>query len=275
MKILPALLLCSTLLAPPVSAQAMEEVPFVVTPDNVTLAMLELARVGPNDYLIDLGSGDGRIVIVAAKKFGARGLGVEIVPDLVKKSRETAKKAGVSGRAEFREQDLFKTDLTAATVLTLYLLPEVNLQLRPAILALAPGTRVVSHDWDMGDWKPDQTVAVAAPEKMIGREKSSKLHYWVVPAKVGGMWCGTGSLAATRLELTQQFQEFRGHATFGKSARPLEGRVDGRTARTTGDEDHPLAFAIDGDRLKVTASGGRWDTFRDSVFKRASERNHC
>src|SRR6187431_718068 len=99
--------------------------------DNVTLEMLKLANVGPNDYVIDLGSGDGRIVIVAAKRFGARGLGVEIIPDLVKKSRESASTAGVAQRAEFREQDLFKTDLSPATVVTLYLLPEVNLQLRP------------------------------------------------------------------------------------------------------------------------------------------------
>jgi predicted methyltransferase len=159
------------------------DVPFVVTPDNVTREMLKLAGVGPSDYVIDLGSGDGRIVIVAARQFGARGLGVEIVPDLVVQSRENARKAGVADRAEFREQDLFATDLSKATVITMYLLPEVNLQLRPRLLALKPGTRIVSHDWDMGDWKPDRVVTVDAPDKPIGREKVSRLFLWTVPAR--------------------------------------------------------------------------------------------
>jgi SAM-dependent methyltransferase len=167
-------------LVPPAASSYAEDVPFVVTPDNVTLEMLKLANVGPKDYVIDLGSGDGRIVIVAAKRFGASGLGVEIVPDLVKKSRESAKQAGVADRAEFLEQDLFATDLSKATVVTLYLLPEVNLQLRPRLLKLKPGTRIVSHDWDMGDWKPDKTIEVDAPDKSIGREKKSRIHLWVV-----------------------------------------------------------------------------------------------
>jgi SAM-dependent methyltransferase len=165
---------------PPPASSYSEDVPFIVTPDNVTLEMLKLANVGAKDYVIDLGSGDGRIVIVAAKRFGARGLGVEIVPDLVKKSRENAKQAGVADRAEFREQDLFETDLSKATVVTLYLLPEVNLQLRPRLQKLKPGTRIVSHDWDMGDWKPDKTIEVDAPDKTIGREKKSRIHLWVV-----------------------------------------------------------------------------------------------
>jgi len=156
-------------------------VPFITTPDNVTLAMLELAKVTKDDYVIDLGSGDGRIVITAAKRFGARGLGIEIVPDLVERSRANAVKAGVADRAKFAEQDLFKTDLSKATVVTLYLLPEVNLQLRPLLLKLKPGTRIVSHDWDMGDWKPDRSIVVDAPDKKIGLKKSSTLHLWIVP----------------------------------------------------------------------------------------------
>ena len=159
------------------------DVPFVVTPDNVTREMLKLAGVKASDFVLDLGSGDGRIVIVAAKQFGARGLGVEIVPELVEKSRDNAKKAGVADRAEFRVQDLFATDLSQATVITMYLLPEVNLQLKPKLLALKPGTRIVSHDWDMGDWKPDRTITVDAPDKPIGREKVSKLHLWIVPPR--------------------------------------------------------------------------------------------
>jgi SAM-dependent methyltransferase len=157
------------------------DVPFVVTPDKVTHEMLKLADVRPGDVLIDLGSGDGRIVIVAAKHFGARGLGVEIVPELVAKSRDNAKRAGVADRAEFRVQDLFATDLSEASVITMYLLPEVNLQLKPRLQKLKPGTRIVSHDWDMGaDWPPDRTLVVDAPDKPIGREKTSRLHLWVV-----------------------------------------------------------------------------------------------
>ena len=162
-------------------AQGETDVPFVVTPDNVTHEMLKLADVKPSDYVIDLGSGDGRIVIVAAKQFGARGLGVEIVPELVAKSQDTARKAGVADRAEFRVQDLFATDLSKATVVTMYLLPEVNLQLKPRLQRLKPGTRIVSHDWDMGpDWPPDRSVEVDAPDKPIGREKKSRVYLWVV-----------------------------------------------------------------------------------------------
>ena len=180
---------CSALagIGPQGARAAGEEVPFVTTPDNVTIAMLRLAGVNAQDYLIDLGSGDGRIVITAARLFGARGLGVEIVPELVERSREAAKRAGVADRVEFREQDLFATDLSKATVITMYLLPEVNLQLRPRLLALAPGTRIVSHDWDMGDWRPDRTVVVEAPDKKVGREKSSRLHLWTVPVRANGL----------------------------------------------------------------------------------------
>jgi len=169
------------LAASAVHAQAGEEVPFITSPDNVTLEMLRLAKVGPGDHVIDLGSGDGRIVILAAKRFGATGLGVEIDPRLVEESRRHARDAGVADRVEFRQQDLFETDLDQATVITMYLLPEVNLQLRPKLQALKPGTRIVSHDWDLGDWKPDQTSVVPVPDKQVGLEKSSRVHLWVVP----------------------------------------------------------------------------------------------
>lgn len=159
------------------------DVPFVVTPDHVTRAMLELAAVKPGDFVIDLGSGDGRIVIVAARHYGARGLGVEIVPDLVEKSRDNARRASVAERVEFRVQDLFETDLSAATVITMYLLPEVNLKLRPRLQALKPGTRIVSHDWDLGDWKPDRVVTIDVPDKPYGLEKVSRLYLWTVPPR--------------------------------------------------------------------------------------------
>jgi ubiquinone/menaquinone biosynthesis C-methylase UbiE len=150
------------------------DVPFVPTPEKVVDRMLEVAKVGPNDVVYDLGSGDGRIVIAAAKKHGARGVGIDIDPERVKEARANARSAGVSDRVEFREADLFKTDLGEATVVTLYLLSSVNLQLRPKLLSeLKPGTRIVSHAFDMGDWKPLKTEKVG----------SSTVYYWVVPER--------------------------------------------------------------------------------------------
>lgn len=242
---LAALAACAALLQC-AAARAQEDVPYVVTPDNVTLAMLEVAAVGPLDYVLDLGSGDGRIVILAAKRFGARGLGVEIVPRLVEESRENARRAGVAERAEFREQDLFKTDLSAATVITMYLLPEVNLQLRDAILALKPGTRIVSHDWDMGSWAPDRTLTIAAPDKPIGREKVSRVHYWVVPARVAGSWCGKGK----KLVISQDFQKVRVNGQ--------EGRVDGAMVVVSA----ALTLELDGPTLRVRSTGGPQDSLQ-------------
>jgi len=168
----------------PPAASLDEEVPYVTTPEHVIEAMLELARVGPGDHVIDLGSGDGRIVIAAARR-GATALGVEIDPRLVRESVANAERAGVAARTRFVEQDLFDTDLAPATVVTLYLLPGFNLRLRPRLLALRPGTRVVSHDWDMGDWAPERTVTLAVPDKTLGLEKSSRVHLWIVPARAG------------------------------------------------------------------------------------------
>ncbi len=160
------------------------DVPFITTPDHVTVAMLEIAGVRPGEHVIDLGSGDGRIVITAARRFGATGLGVEIVPELVQQSRENARRAGVADRVAFREQDLFDraldADLARADVVTMYLLPEVNLKLRPRLQALRRGTRIVSHDWDMGDWAPDRLLTLPVPDKAVGREKVSRVYLWVV-----------------------------------------------------------------------------------------------
>lgn len=151
------------------------EVPFVRTPKEVVVRMLELASVAPDDTLYDLGSGDGRIPITAARRFGARGVGIEIRPDLVKKARERADIAGVADRVEFRQGDLFETDFSDASVVTLYLLPDVNTRLRPRLLnQLAPGTRVVSHGFDMGAWEPDEVVTV----------DETRVYLWTIPEKV-------------------------------------------------------------------------------------------
>jgi hypothetical protein len=139
-------------------------VPYVPTPQEVVERMLEIAKVGPQDYLIDLGSGDGRIVVTAAKKLGARGFGVDLNPVRIKESTESAAKAGVSDRAAFQQRDLFETDLSDATVITMYLLPRVNLDLRPKLLELKPGTRLVSHDFSMDDWKAEW-IGMGAPRE--------------------------------------------------------------------------------------------------------------
>ena len=209
------------------SAAAQDEVPFITTPDNVTLAMLQLADVKPGEFVIDLGSGDGRIVITAAKRFGARGLGVELVPDLVAQSQRNARIAGVAGSTEFRVQDLFDTDLRPAQVVTMYLLTEVNLQLRPRLLQLAPGTRIVSHDWAMGDWLPDRSLTLPVPDKTIGLDKRSTVHLWVVPQRVQGVWCTAGG----ELQLHQRFQ--RVSAVLSAPGLPAPLQVfDGRVSAT-------------------------------------------
>ncbi|MEO6409172.1 MAG: hypothetical protein ABIO45_10535, partial [Burkholderiaceae bacterium] len=252
-------------------AQAQDEVPFVTTPDRVTLAMLDLAGVGPTDHVIDFGSGDGRIVITAARRFGASGLGVEIVPDLVLRSRANARVAGVQERVEFREQDLFGTDLGRASVVTMYLLPEVNLQLRPRLLALAPGTRIVSHDWDMGDWRPDRSVTIDVPEKSIGREKSSRVHLWQVPAQVHGLWCTAGA----SLHIDQRFQQFSATLHVGSTAAtPSSPPVvfDGRIAATLLQSTPPstLRMELVGGSLLVREAGGTARDWGGRRFDRAA-----
>ena len=228
-------------------AQTGEEVPFITSPDNVTLEMLRLAEVGARDHVIDLGSGDGRIVILAAKRFGASGLGVEIDPKLVTLSRRHAREANVADRVEFREQDLFETDLAKATVVTMYLLPEVNLQLRPRLLALKPGTRVVSHDWDLGDWIPDLTTTLQVPDKAVGLEKTSKVHLWVVPAHIGGLWCAGGAA----LQVAQEYQQVEARIVDRGAELALAGRVEGNTVRLTA-EGSTTATVLDvvGDKLR-------------------------
>ncbi|MEA5516217.1 SAM-dependent methyltransferase [Nodularia sp. UHCC 0506] len=151
------------------------DVPYVPTPQPVVDAMLEVAKVGKDDLLYDLGSGDGRIVITAAQKYGTKGVGVEINPELIQEANTNAQTAGVSDRVKFVQQDLFKSDFSEATVVTLYLLPDINLKLRPQLLQqLKPGTRIVSHAFDMGEWEPEQTLDVD------GRT----IYYWVVPEEV-------------------------------------------------------------------------------------------
>lgn len=268
-RFLPALL-AGLLASAATQGQQVDEVPFVTTPDNVTLEMLNMAGVGPSDHVLDLGSGDGRIVIVAARRFGASGLGVELVPELVQQSVRNAAAAGVSDRVSFRVQDLFKTDLSQATVITMYLLPDVNLQLRPSLLALKPGTRVVSHDFDMGDWKPDRTAVVPVPDKPIGLEKSSKVYLWTVPAAVDGLWCGTGLLRGASLTLSQRFQEFSGVLRVRERSRELAGRIEGTTVRAPGGKAGELALHVNGGQMRIVSAGGPLALAIGASFTRAA-----
>ena len=151
------------------------DVVYVPTPQAVVDKMLELAKVGKNDVIYDLGSGDGRIPITAAQKFGTQGIGIDIDPERIKEANANAQKAGVTDKVKFLQQDLFTTDFSKATVVTLYLLPELNVKLRPQLFKqLKPGTRIVSHAFDMGDWKPEKTVQV----------DGKTIYYWTVPEKV-------------------------------------------------------------------------------------------
>lgn len=183
------------------------DTPYVPTPQKVVDAMLAIGNAGPQDYLIDLGSGDGRIIITAAKRLGARGFGVEIDPRLVKFANQLAREQGVADRARFFEQDLFKTDLTKASLITMYLLPDVNIELRPRLLALTPGTRIVSHDYHLGDWRADQHLVLDVPDKPVGPLAKSDIFMWVVPARVEGRWVGTVGKRALELDIRQTYQQ--------------------------------------------------------------------
>ena len=162
-------------------------VPYVNTPMEVVERMLRMAEVHTGDYVVDLGSGDGRIVIEAAKR-GARGLGVDLDPSLVKLATRNAEQAGLADRARFEVRDIFQTDLSRASVITMYLLPDFNVKLKERLLALKPGTRIVSHDGSIGDWPSDETHELRTPEKPVGLGGMSKIELWIVPADVHGAW---------------------------------------------------------------------------------------
>lgn len=251
-------------------AQLTDEVPFITSPDNVTLEMLNAAGVKRGDHVIDLGSGDGRIVILAAKRFEATGLGVEIDPRLLELSKTNARTAGVADKTEFREQDLFKTDLALATVVTMYLLPEFNLKLRPSLLGLKPGTRIVSHDWDMGDWKPDRTTVVPVPNKAVGFEKSSKIHLWTVPARVDGLWCAAGLLRGASIVLRQKYQTFEGTLGWRDRTRDLAGTINGSELRVPAGSSGELVLQATDNALRLTTAQGNLALAQGQTFSRAT-----
>jgi precorrin-6B methylase 2 len=201
----------------PSIGQEGKDVIWVPTSEELVQGMLELAKVTPQDTVMDLGSGDGRIVIAAAKR-GARATGIEYNPDMVALSRRNAEKAGVSGKAAFLNADLFATDLSQATVITMYLLPSLNLKLMPTILNLKPGTRVVSHAFTMGEWQCDQSI----------EKEGGTAYLWIVPAQVEGMWTWPSGSSNAELKLRQTFQMIDGTLTLnGRESAIKNAKLEG------------------------------------------------
>jgi hypothetical protein len=237
----------------PTVGQAGKDVVWVPSPQTLVDQMLDVAKVTAQDYVIDLGSGDGRTVITAAKR-GATALGIEYNPDMVALSQRNAKEAGVTGKATFIKADLFETDLSKATVITMFLLPDINLRLRPKILDLKPGTRIVSNTFTMDDWQPDETVNV-------GNDCQSwcTALFWIVPAKAQGTW----KLPAGELALTQKFQMVSGTLTSNGKALPIaDGRLRGdQLTFTAGGVQY--SARVNGNTMEGTGgAGGSWRATR-------------
>ncbi len=217
MKLLQGLALCLAAF----SAQASEtewRPPFITTPPEVVERMLRMAGTRPDDLVVDLGSGDGRIVIAAAQKFGARGLGIELDGILVERSLANARAAGVAQRVEIVQGDVLAADISRASVVTAYLLPALMRELQPRLIReLAPGTRIVSHAFGMAGWAPDATETVKLTQRHFGQGNESRLHLWIVPAEVRGLWRGAG----LELRIEQNFQKIE---VEGASRASLSGR---------------------------------------------------
>jgi SAM-dependent methyltransferase len=209
----------------PQVGQAGKDVIWVPTPEELVERMLRMAQATPNDFVIDLGSGDGRIAIAAAKKFNARSMGIEYNPDMVEVSNRNAAKEGVAGKARFVKADIFESDFSQATIITMYLLPGLNLKLRPKLLDMKPGTRIVSHQFNMDDWQPDEVTNID------GR----RAYFWLIPAKVAGTWRFQSGSDGLDVTLEQKYQTLEGTVKLGTVNAGL------RDARLAGDK---ISFAF-------------------------------
>ena len=230
----------------PHSGQEGKDVVWVPTPQALVDTMLSLAKVTAADYVIDLGSGDGRLVITAAKR-GATALGIEYNPDMVALARRTAMEEGVSARAKFEKADIFETDFSKATVITLFLLSDLNLKLRPQILDMKPGTRIVSNTFNMGDWEPDQTM------QSLDDTYWNTAHLWIVPAKVDGIWKIDGG----QISFTQEFQKITGTLTVGDKIhnKEITGKLNGdKISFKAGDVEY--TGTVSGKTISGTRTGG-------------------
>jgi SAM-dependent methyltransferase len=235
----------------PQVGQEGKDVIWVPTPQALVDKMLDMAKVTPKDYVIDLGSGDGRTVITAAKR-GSKALGIEYNPDMVELSKRTAAKEGVSDKASFVKADLFESDFSQAQVITMFLLSSINLKLRPKILDLKPGTRIVSNSFDMAEWKPDETANIA------GCSSWCTAHLWIVPAKVGGVW----TTPQGELTLKQTFQIITGTLKSGSVATPVTGKLNGDEIIFSAGEAQ-YTGRVNGNSIEGTLkSGGKWSASR-------------
>jgi len=235
----------------PQVGQEGKDVVWVPTPQALVDKMLDMAKLIPKDYLIDLGSGDGRTVITAAKR-GAKALGIEYNPDMVELAKRNAAKEGVSDRATFTKADLFESDFSQAQVITMFLLSSINMKLRPKILDLKPGTRIVSNTFDMGEWKPDET----------GRADNCNgyctAYLWIVPAKVDGTW----KLPNGELTLKQTFQMISGTLKSGNVVTPINGKLNGEQITFTAGEGQ-YTGRVNGNSMEGSLkSGGNWSATR-------------
>ncbi|TMB65725.1 MAG: class I SAM-dependent methyltransferase [Deltaproteobacteria bacterium] len=229
----------------PEVGQEGKDVVWVPTPQVLVDKMLDMAKVTPKDYVIDLGSGDGRTVITAAKR-GAKALGIEYNPEMVELSKRNAAKEGVTDKATFMKADLFESDFSHATVITMFLLPSINMKLRPKILDLKPGTRIVANSFDMEDWKPDETA------KVDGCSNWCTAYLWIVPAKVGGTW----NLSQGELTLKQTFQMISGTLKSGNNtAQITNGKLNGdQITFTAGGAQY--TGHVSGNSIEGTVKGG-------------------
>jgi SAM-dependent methyltransferase len=229
----------------PEVGQEGKDVVWVPTPQVLVDKMLDMAKVTPKDYVIDLGSGDGRTVITAAKR-GAKALGIEYNPEMVELSKRNAAKEGVTDKATFMKADLFESDFSHATVITMFLLPSINMKLRPKILDLKPGTRIVANSFDMEDWKPDETA------KVDGCSNWCTAYLWIVPAKVGGTW----NLPQGELTLKQTFQMISGTLKSGNNtAQITNGKLNGdQITFTAGGAQY--TGHVSGNSIEGTVKGG-------------------
>jgi SAM-dependent methyltransferase len=243
-------------------------VPYVQSPPEVVERMLRLAEPKAGEYLIDLGSGDGRIVVEAARRYGARGLGVDLAPRLVKLATENARKAGVEALARFEVQDFFEMDFSRADIISAYLLPEVNLKLMPKLLKMKPGTRIVTHDYDMGPWPHDEMMELPVAEKLVGPLGRSKVYLFIVPADARGTWRSALPEHGGRWEfrVAQEYQMLEVKAYAGSREQVVRGiRLRGEEIRLVmtglvGEKPFTQAFkgVVKGDRIdgEVTISDG-------------------